>query len=134
MNVAYVKQIVKRWVETNVDRWPGLRAAHLVGGITARPDDAEYPSYKDVDVHLIFEDGSPALRHEGPFPHILEVSYQSLSIESGLKPVSLYDSPETVLANPEIAYHLTVDSILHDPTGLLADLRRHVTPEYPRRR
>src|SRR5215204_5479445 len=120
MNVGYVKKTVKRWVANNVDRWPGLRAAHLVGGITAKPDDADFPVYKDVDMHLVFDEGSPALRHEGPYPHLLEVSYQGLAIESGLKSVDLYRSPETVLANPEIAYHLTVDSVLYDPSRLLA--------------
>jgi hypothetical protein len=134
MNVKTAKQLVRKWVEEGVEQWPGLRGAHLVGGITAMPDDAEFPAYKDVDVHLIFADGSPALRQEGPYPHLFEVSYRGLSIEAGLKPVADYRSPETVLGNPEIAYHLTVDSVLHDPSGMLRELRREITPEYPDRR
>lgn len=134
MIVRTAKQFVREWVEKYIAGLPGLRAAHLVGGITAKPDNADFPAYKDVDVHLIFEEGSPALRHEGPYPHLLEVSYRGLSIEAGLKSVADYHSPETVLANPEIAYHLTVDSLLYDPSGMLAALQREITPDYPAQR
>jgi hypothetical protein len=39
-----------------------------------------------------------------------------------------------VLANPEIAYHFTVDSVLYDPAGLLRELRPAVQRDYRRRR
>ncbi len=97
------------------------------------PDEAPFPAYKDVDMHLVFDDGSPALRPDGPFPNIMEVSYGGLLIEAGVKPVAEYGSPEAVLGNPEIAYHLTVDSVLYDPSCLLGGLREPVTREYARR-
>ena len=83
MNVAQAKQTARQWVEENVAQWPGIRAAHLVGGITSMPDEAPFPAEKDVDAHLIFDDGSPALRSTGPFTNILEVAYSGISVEAG---------------------------------------------------
>jgi hypothetical protein len=134
VNVSDAKQIARTWVEANLDRWPGLVAAHLVGGITTMPDDAPFPAHKDVDVHLIFAEGSDLPPSASRWMNILEVSYGGLSIEAGLKSVTDYRSAETVLANPEIAHHLTVDSVLYDPTCLLRGLQRAVRHEYPRRR
>lgn len=133
MNVATVKETARSWVAANLPQWPGLRAAHLVGGITAMPDDAPYPPTKDVDIHLIFEEGSPSLRAEGPFAHLIEVAYGGILIEAGLKPVSDYATAATVLANPEIAYHLTRDTALYDPSGFLATLQDGVRAGYARR-
>lgn len=67
---------------------------------------------KDVDMHLIFDEGSPILTPRGPFPHVLETAYKGLMLEGGYKPITEYASAVVVLANPEIAHHLTVDSIL----------------------
>ncbi len=134
MDARQARDVAREWVAVNLDQWPGLRAAHLVGGLTTMPDDAPFPSHKDVDVHLVFDEDSPALLPAGPFPPILEVSAGGLAIEAGLKSVAEYRSAAAVLANPEIAYHLTVDSLLHDPSGLLRDLRDEVVRDYPRRR
>jgi hypothetical protein len=134
MDVARAKQTAREWVEASRGQWPGLRAAHFVGGITSLPDNAAFPAYKDVDLHLVFDEGSPALRAEGPFLNVLEVSYGGLSIEAGVKSVAEYRSADVVLCNPEIAHHLTVDSLLYDPSGLLRGLQEGVRRDYPRRR
>src|SRR4051812_2498336 len=134
MNARQAKATTRAWVEANADDWPGLRAAHLVGGITSLQDEAPFPTTKDVDVHLIVDEATAALEADGPGPNILEVSYGGLSIEAGVKSVADYASAEAVLANPEIAYHLTVDSILFDPTGWLRALQEPVRRDYPRRR
>src|SRR5437773_6598538 len=76
MNAGMTRQLAKNWIVENIDAWPGLRAAHLVGGITAMRDADDFPIHKDVDVHLIFDLDSPMLEHKGPFPNILEVSYR----------------------------------------------------------
>src|ERR1700686_664272 len=78
MNTRQAKQTVQEWVEANLEHWPGIRGAHLVGGITTMSDDALFPSYKDVDLHLIFEEGSPALSPTGPFLNLLEIPYKGL--------------------------------------------------------
>ena len=110
MDVAHTKRLARQWIEAHREQWPGLRAAHLVGGITTMPHEAPFPAYKDVDFHLVFDECSPALRSEGPFLHIIEVEYHGLLIEAGLKSATEYRSAEAVRANPVIAHHLTVDS------------------------
>ena len=134
VTAARARNAARRWVRTMVDQWPGLRAAHLVGGITTMPDNAPFPAHKDVDVHLIFDEDSALPPSASPWMNILEVSYDGFSIEAGVKPVAEYRSAEAVLANPEIAHHLTVDSVLYDPTGLLRVLQGRVRREYARRR
>jgi hypothetical protein len=134
MKVFQAKQMVRAWIEANRGQWPGLHAAHLVGGITSMPDHAPYPFNKDVDLHLVFDEGSPVLRAEGPFMNVLEVAYGGLAIEAGVKSVAEYRSADVVLCNPEIAHHLMVDSLLYDPSGLLRGLREGVRRDYPRRR
>src|SRR5262245_93983 len=134
MKVRQAKKTARAWVETHADDWPGLRAAHLVGGITSLPNEAPFPAAKDVDVHLIVDEASAALEKDGPGPNVLELSYGGLAIEAGVKSVVAYASAEAVLGNPEIAYHLTVDSILFDPTGWLNGLREPVRQSYSQRR
>jgi hypothetical protein len=124
----------RTWLETNQARWPELRAAHFVGGIASLSDAAPFPPEKDIDLHLVFAEGSPALVPQGPFPPIVEEIAGAWPLEAGLKSVADYRSPEIVLANPEIAHHLTVDSILFDPERLLADLQGPVRAGYPHRR
>ena len=134
MNAGQVKQIAKEWVGSNREGWTGLRAAHLVGSIAGAPDDVPYPPYKDVDLHLIFDEGSPQLVPTGPFAHLIETEYKSVLLEAGLKSVQEYGSTEAVLSNPEIAHHLLTDCILYDPDRLLRALSETVRLEYPRRK
>jgi hypothetical protein len=133
MNVRQAKETARAWVEANVEAWTGLRAAHLVGGITSLPDEAPFPATKDVDVHLIVDEDSATREVDGPGWNLLEISYGGLAIEAGVKSLADYVSAEAVLANPEIAYHLTVDSILFDPTAWLRALQEPVRRDYPRR-
>jgi hypothetical protein len=134
MNAGQAKKTAAAWVNENIEQWPGIVGAHLVGGITTMPDDSPFPSYKDVDVHLIFDAGSQMLEPSGPFANMLEVPYGGILIEAGIKPKSDYASAEMVLANPEIAHHMTVDSVLYDPDGWLRDLQDLVKADYSRRR
>jgi hypothetical protein len=130
MRVRDIKTKARAWVEANAASWPGLRAAHFVGGITSQPDEAAFPSYKDVDFHLVFDDDSPMLVPTGPFAHLIETEYDGLIIEAGPKPASDYADPANVLANPEIAHHLTLEPIVYDPDGMLARLQPTVRREY----
>jgi hypothetical protein len=134
MAVKEARAAAREWVAVNAGRCPGLRAAHLVGGITTMADEAPFPREKDVDMHLIFAEGSPMLVNEGPGFAILEEPYGGIAIEAGLKSEAEYRSAEAVLANPEIAHHLTLDSVLYDPDGLLHGLQKTVRREYPRSR
>lgn len=130
MDVHQVKHITGEWLAQNLAQYPGLCAAHFVGSITTMPDEAHFPEYKDVDVHLIFNEGSPALESHGPFANVLETEYRGVILEGGYKPLADYHTPEIVLSNPEIAYHLTVDSLLYDPDGWLQRLQAPVRDAY----
>jgi hypothetical protein len=127
-SVREVKSLVRDWVAQQALQWPDLRAAHLTGGITALEDDDLFPAEKDVDLHLIFPEQSTLLQTDA-MP-LLETQYAGLAIEAGLKPMSWYRSPQAVLGNPEIAYHLTRDTILFDPAGHLLSLQPDVRQRY----
>ena len=127
-SVREVKSLVREWVAQQAVQWPDLRAAHLTGGITTLDDDDLFPVEKDVDLHLIFPDQSACL-HTDAMP-LLETPYAGLAIEAGLKPMTWYRSPQAVLGNPEIAYHLTRDTILFDPAGHLLGLQPDVRRDY----
>ena len=133
MNAYAARELARTWVETLPPQMPGLMAAHLVGGITTMQDDEPFPLTKDVDVHLIFEVGSPALQTNGMFMNILEVPFDGLIIEAGIRSIEEYQSIEAVLGNPEIAHHLTLNSLLYDPAGLLAAVQFLVRRDYARR-
>lgn len=134
MDAGMAKRLAGEWIAAQLTAWPGLQAAHLVGGLTTTPDEMPFPAYKDVDIHLIFAEGSPALQPTGPFMNIIETEYAGLVIEAGIKSAREYASAEAVLGNPEIAHHLTVASTLYDPRGLLANLAGPVRRDYRRRR
>jgi hypothetical protein len=78
------------------------------------PDEAPFPAYKDIDLHLIFEEGSPALPSASVFMNILEIPYQGLMLEGGLKSLQEYQSAEVVLADPEIAHHFTKEITMNN--------------------
>lgn len=132
MNVREVKESARQWVELNLEKWPGLAAAHLVGSVAAAPNDDPFPAHKDVDVHLVFAEGSEMLVPRGPFLHPIEAEYCGLMIEAGIKPAAEYGSADAVLSNPEIADHLLAESTLYDPGGLLAALRPVVQEQFAR--
>jgi hypothetical protein len=134
MNVHQVKQNTMEWLTLNLAQYPGLCGAHFVGSINTMPDEDYFPAYKDVDMHLIFQEGSPALENHGPFANLLETEFRGAILEGGYMPLSAYQTPEMVLANPEIAHHLTVDSLIYDPDGWLHSLQEPVRQEYARRR
>ena len=135
--VRDVKGLVRDWVAQQARSMPDLRAAHLTGGITALAEIDLFPAEKDVDVHLIFPEQS-AILQVADMP-LLEAQFAGLAIEAGLKPLTWYRSPQAVLGNPEIAYHLTRDTILYDPAGHLLALhpevrRRYAEPQFVQER
>jgi hypothetical protein len=67
-DVRTAKAAARAWLESNRSRWPDLRGAHFVGGITALPESAPFPRYKDIDLHLIVDDGEPGARRSRALP------------------------------------------------------------------
>ena len=127
MNVRQVIQLAKEWVELHGQQMPGFCGAYLTGGINAMPPHAPFPSYRDVDVIIVLEEGGKGSQEN------LELEYKGLILECGFKGLAEYESPESVLANPHLAPNLVVDSILSDPTGLLTRTHQVVAKEFARR-
>jgi hypothetical protein len=128
MTVGQVIELVKAWVDLQAKHAPGFLGAHLMGGITSMASGETFPTYRDVDLHLIFRDDI-----EMPGEN-LEALYEGLMIEAGFRQQKDYRSPEVVLADPVIASHMAVPSIVCDPTGWLSRLQEAVAEEYAQRR
>jgi hypothetical protein len=128
MNVAETIAVVREWFERHGRYMRGCRAAHLMGGITALPPDAPFATYRDIDMAIITNE-EPKDDQD-----ILEVSYRNLIIEAGFYRPDQYHSAQELLADPALAPHLAVDSILYDPEGLLAAVQPIVAQEYRQRR
>src|SRR5438093_921660 len=127
MTVGQVIERTKAWVDTHADHMPGFLGAHLMGGITSMAIGEMFPTYRDVDLHLIFRDDI-----EMPGENA-EALYKGLMIEAGFRQQKDYRTPEVVLADPVIASHMAVPSIVCDPTGWLTRLHEAVTREYAQR-
>jgi hypothetical protein len=119
--------IATEWVEGYAARDPDFRGAHLMGNITRMSPDETFPADSDVDMMLVV--ARPTITKDP-----LDEFYRGLAIEAGLRGVADYETPEQVLANPEIADHIAVGAIIADPTGLLASLQPAVAREFPLQR
>jgi hypothetical protein len=128
MNMAEAIQVGTEWVESYAPRDPDFRGAHLLGSTNWLPRDAAFPSTSDVDISILVD--RPSQPHEAPG----EEYCRGVAIEYGPRSVDLYRSPEVVLANPDLASNLAVDSILSDPYGLLAAIQPGVAAGYGQRR
>lgn len=128
MKVRQVIQLAGEWVEHHASQAPGFCGAHLTGGINTMLPDALFPLYHDVDLIIVLREGGKSTEEN------LELAYRGLILECGFKGLEEYRSPERVLANPHVAHDFATDSILSDPTGLLAETRDVVTREFARQR
>ncbi len=128
MSTEQVIERTKEWVRTQAERFPGFLGAHLMGGITSMAASDPFPAYRDVDLHIILKDGT-----EVPGENA-EALYRGLMIEAGFRRQTDYSTPEVILANPVIAGHMAVPSILSDPTGFLSRLHEVVAREFARRK
>jgi hypothetical protein len=128
MKVRQVIQLAAKWVELYGSQTPGFCGAHLTGGINTMPPDARFPLYRDVDLIMVLQEGGKSTEEN------LELAYEGLILECGFKGLEEYRSPERVLANPHVAHDFATDSILSDPTGLLAETQDVITREFARRR
>lgn len=98
-----------------------------MGGITRAAPHAVFPTDSDLDLMLIVDRPTTS---KDPIDEL----YRGVSIEAGIRGVEEYASPETVLANPEIADHIAVGAILTDPIGLLSSIQPVVARDFARRR
>lgn len=126
-----VEQVIERtkeWVNIQTEQFPGFLGAHLMGGITSMALSDPFPTYRDVDLHIILHDDVDVPGENA------EVLYQGLMIEAGFRQQKDYRTPEVVLADPVIASHMAVPSILSDHSGFLSQLHEVISREYARRK
>ena len=126
MNVGQAIDLAKEWVETHGRHLPGFCGAHLMGGLNYAHKDAPFPVFKNVDVKILLNNGQAW--------DVKVVTYKGLILEYGTVDVESYRSPEAVLADPQLAPSLAVNSILSDPIGVLASLHASVAKEFARRK
>lgn len=137
LDVSTSIHYARDWVERYAARHPEFRGAHLMGGILRLPKEAPFPATSDLDLSLVVDippgsaQGVDGDGHQGP---PIDEPYRGIPIEAGLLSTVLYSSAEVVLANPDLAPNLAVDSILFDPHRLLARIQPFVAAEYGRRR
>lgn len=128
MPTGQVIERTKEWVRIQAEQLPGFLGAHLMGGITSMALTDPFPAYRDVDLHIILKDDTDIPGENA------EALYRGLMIEAGFRRQTDYSTPEVVLADPVIASHMAVPSIVSDPTGFLTRLHEVVTREYARRK
>ncbi len=128
MSTQQVIERTKEWVGMQAERFPGFLGAHLMGGITSMAASDPFPAYRDVDLHIILKDGTDIPGENA------EALYKGLMIEAGFRQQTDYSTPEVILANPVIASHIAVPSIVSDPSGFLTRLHEGVAREYARRK
>lgn len=137
MNVGQAIQFATEWVEDYAAHHPEFRGAHLMGGIVALPKDAPFPTTTDLDLSILVE-VAPSQDQDGASDAYqgvpIDEFYKGVLIEAGVRRTDLYGSPEVVLASPDLASSLAVNSILLDPNGLLARIQPIVAAQYRRRR
>ena len=128
MTVEQVIERTKEWVSMQAEQLPGFLGAHLMGGITSMAPSDPFPAYRDVDLHIILKDGTDVPGENA------EALYRGLMIEAGFRRQTDYSTPEVVLADPVIASHMAVPSILVIPLASSHRLHEAVTREYARRK
>jgi hypothetical protein len=128
ITVEQVMELAKEWVNIQAEQFPAFLGAHLMGGITSMALSDPFPTYRDVDLHMMLHDDVDIPGENA------ETLYKGLMIEAGFRQQKDYRTPEVVLADPVIASHMAMPSILSDPSGFLSQLHEVISREYARRK
>ena len=94
-----------------------------MGSVARAPRESVMAVDSDVDISVLID---------GPTPGWIPIDelHRGVAIEAGLRSIEEYRGAEAVLANPDIADHLAIDSILDDPTGLLREIQPAVARDF----
>ncbi|WBB76498.1 hypothetical protein O7602_13600 [Micromonospora sp. WMMD1128] len=130
MRVGAARAVAVGWVRERMRVDPSVEGALFSGSTVGLPDDAVVPPWSDVDVLLVRD--SPGVK-VGKFVHrgvLLEISTVTWAEVGG---------PDDVLGSWVFAPMFRTDSVIADPSGRLAAVRRRVAagfadPVWVRRR
>ena len=125
MKVGEVIELAKEWIGVEGSQMPGFLGAHLGGSLSSLAKEAPFPLYRDLDLYIVSQ--SEKDRHIRPYLH------KGLMVDAQYSSPKYYQSPEIILANPHLAYHIAAGAILSDPTGMLQALHQTVKKAYARR-
>jgi len=127
MLVREAKGAAREWVLERGCRAPGFLGAYVTGSTIWLPEDVPFPATSDLDVKLVLE-------NVGQAPRPGKFLYRGALLEVGLVPRDRLHRPEAVLSSAVLASGFRTESIILDPTGMLASLRDAVSREFARRR
>lgn len=122
--VGEVVEIVREWIDLHARHMPHFAGAYLWAGITALPADAPFPLYRDVDVVVVFTEGTQ--------DDTQEVFYRGVMLEVIAKKLDAHLDVEAVLADPSHGPNMATTQVLADPTGVLVPLQQAVAAQYGR--
>jgi len=111
------------WVMNHASREDGFRGAYISGSTIELPDNAELPSYSDIDVVVVIALDELPLKL-GKFIYretLIEVTYLSWTQLTSIK---------EVLKSYHLAGSFRMDTIISDPTGHLRKLQKAVSRYY----
>lgn len=127
MKVHEVKEIAEQWVSEHAAKIPGFAGAFYTGSITSLPDQEDYTTSSDVDLHIVIDGEKPEdTKH-------VKFIYKGIILEPNYDSSQQYRTPEQLLANPFWAFHFRVPNIISDPSGHLTALQQAVARDFTRR-
>jgi hypothetical protein len=126
MRVKQAKTVARQWVLAEGQQIPGFGGAFFHGSILTLTENAELPATSDVDVMVVLDGSEPPLK-PGKF------WYQGVLLEVSYMPLARLQSPESLLADYQLASSWRAPGIILDPTGQLTRTQQAVGPEFAQR-
>ena len=127
MTVGEGKRIGRAWVEESAGGVRGLRGVFFGGSAAWRSDDEELGSSSDIDLFHVIEG------EMGPEHSQRKLIHRGVLLEPSYKPFDGFASADAVLADWLCACHLSIPSVVWDPSGYFAELQRNVASHYAER-
>ncbi len=127
MKVREVKEIAEQWVSEHAAKIPGFAGAFYTGSITSLPDQEDYNTSSDVDVHIVIDGEKPEDAKQVKF------IYKGIILETIYDSIQQYQAPDQLLASPLWAFHFRVPNIISDPSGQLTALQKAVARDFTKR-
>ena len=127
MKVIEVKKIAEQWVSEHAAKIPGFAGAFYTGSISSLPDEQDYGTSSDVDLHVVIDGDMPENTKQVKF------IYRGIILEPLYDSIQQYQTPEQLLANPFWGCHFTVPNIISDPSGHLTALQKAVARDFAKR-
>lgn len=118
MRVGAARAVAVGWVRRYAAREPGFRGALFSGSTVGLPDDAVLPVSSDVDVLVV---------RDGPVGKVGKFLYRGVLLEVSDVAWGEVADPEVVLGSFVFAPLFRRDTLIADPTGGLAQVRRRVS-------